>query len=385
MAVENWEMPAIGAGAAFLGSIPQMVEARRLKRERDRLLQEGPGGFTPVEQEQMAAARARAASSLAPGYAQEMEGIAQQQADTLAAAKRGSQTGSNMLNVLSRMNAQGQAARRNLAMRGAQAQRQAQSELGSMAMGADARRMQRQQLYERQMAALDAARRQYATEPFMAPLKGAMAFMPVEGLKFSGGAKKDKMDMTMPPSPPMTYAQNAAFQSQYNPAPPVDNNVQRNLPLVPSGTVPTKTGLEATPSMLAAPQYGQTMREYLTQNPLKNTSIVPSGQAPITPAVVAPPFSPAKSAASTAIPSPLELMKSGNYAETPGRPKLNIIKKGQGVFSEPVIRIDQFGNPVVYGPDGKIRQISAGTEVVQDYYVRPDGHIVTPDTEYRYK
>ena len=185
MAVENWEMPAIGAGAAFLGSIPQMMEARRLKRERDRLLQEGPGGFTPIEQEQMAAARARAASALAPGYAQEMEGIAQQQADTLAAAKRGSTTGSNMLNVLSRMNAQGQAARRNLAMRGAQAQRQAQSELGSMAMGADARRMQRQQLYERQMAALDAARRQYATEPFMAPLKGAMAFMPAEGIKFT--------------------------------------------------------------------------------------------------------------------------------------------------------------------------------------------------------
>jgi hypothetical protein len=138
---------------------------------------EGSPGFTPIEQEQMAAARARAASSLAPGYAQEMEGIAQQQADTLAAAKRGSATGSNMLNVLSRMNAQGQAARRNLAMRGAQAQRQAQSELGSISMNADARRVQREQLRERQLAAMDAARRQYATEPFMAPLKGALAFM----------------------------------------------------------------------------------------------------------------------------------------------------------------------------------------------------------------
>jgi hypothetical protein len=202
MAVENWEMPAIGAGAAFLGSIPQMVEARRLKRERDRLLQEGPGGFTPIEQEQMAAARARAASALAPGYAQEMEGIAQQQADALAAAKRGSTTGSNMLNVLSRMNAQGQAARRNLAMRGAQAQRQAQSELGSMSMGADARRMQRQQLWERQMSALDAARRQYATEPFMAPLKGAMAFMPAEGLKFTKGTGGTTTSPSTTPSTP---------------------------------------------------------------------------------------------------------------------------------------------------------------------------------------
>ena len=268
-------MPAIGAGAAFLGSIPQMMEARRLKKERERLLQEGPGGFTPVEQEQMAAARARAASALAPGYAQEMEGIAQQQADTLAAAKRGSTTGSNMLNVLSRMNAQGQAARRNLAMRGAAAQRQAQSELGSMSMNADARRQARLQRWEADLAEMDAARRKYATEPFMAPLKGAMAFMPAEGLKFSKGAGKNKVDMTMPPSPPMTYAQNAAFQSQYNPAPPVDDNVPRNLPFVPSGTVPAPTGLEATPSMLAAPQYGRTMREYLIQNPIKNTSVIP--------------------------------------------------------------------------------------------------------------
>jgi len=275
MAVENWQMPAIGAGAAFLGSIPQMVEARRLKKERDRLMAEGSPGFTPIEQEQMAAARARAASSLAPGYAQEMEGIAQQQADTLAAAKRGSTTGSNMLNVLSRMNAQGQAARRNLAMRGAAAQRQAQSELGSMSMNADARRQARLQRWEADLAEMDAARRKYATEPFMAPLKGAMAFMPAEGLKFSKGAGKNKVDMTMPPSPPMTYAQNAAFQSQYNPAPPVDDNVPRNLPFVPSGTVPAPTGLEATPSMLAAPQYGRTMREYLIQNPIKNTSVIP--------------------------------------------------------------------------------------------------------------
>jgi len=202
MAVENWEMPAIGAGAAFLGSIPQLVEARRLKRERERLMEQGAPGFTPVEQEQMAAARARAASSLAPGYAQEMEGIAQQQADVLAAGKRGSQTGSNLLNLLSRMNAQGQAARRNLAMRGAQAQRQAQSELGSMAMGADARRIQRQQLWERQMAALDAARRQYAVEPFMAPLKGAMAFMPTEGIKFTKGTGGTTTPSSTTPSTP---------------------------------------------------------------------------------------------------------------------------------------------------------------------------------------
>ena len=57
MAVENWQMPAIGAGAAFLGSIPQMVEARRLRKERERLMNEGAPGMSPIEQEQMAAAK----------------------------------------------------------------------------------------------------------------------------------------------------------------------------------------------------------------------------------------------------------------------------------------------------------------------------------------
>lgn len=161
-----------------------MIEARRLKRERERLLEEGAPGFTPVEQEQIAAARARAASSLAPGYAQEMEGIAQQQGDVLAAAKRGSSTGSQMLNLLSRMNAQGQAARRNLAMRGAQAQRQAQSDLTNISMNADARREGRMRRYEDDLAAMDAARRQYGSAPYMAPLQGAMALMPTDGIRF---------------------------------------------------------------------------------------------------------------------------------------------------------------------------------------------------------
>lgn len=185
--------PGIGAGAAALGSIPQWMEASRLRKERQRLMAEGSPGFTPIEQQQMAEARSRAASTLAPGYGQEMEGIAQQQADILAAGKRGSATSSNLMNLLSRMNAQGQAARRNLAMRGAQAQRAAQSELGSLSMSADARRIQREQLRERQLAAMDAAARQYRAQAGVAPLQGALAFMPVEGFKF--GATKPEIDV----------------------------------------------------------------------------------------------------------------------------------------------------------------------------------------------
>lgn len=182
-------MPAIGAGAAFLGSIPQMVEARRLGKERKRLLEEGAPGMTPIEQEQMAAARARAASSLAPGYGQEIENINQQQADVLGATRRAGISGSNVLNTLSRLNQQGQAARRNLAIRGAQAQRAAQGDLTSISMNADARRQGRVQNWEAKMAAMDAARRQFNASAGMSPIQGAIAFMPAEGLKFSKNPK----------------------------------------------------------------------------------------------------------------------------------------------------------------------------------------------------
>ncbi len=179
-------MPAIGAGAAFLGSIPQMVEARRLRKERERLMNEGAPGMSPIEQEQMAAARARAASSLAPGYGQEIENINQQQADILGATRRAGISGSNVLNTLSRLNQQGQAARRNLAIRGAQSQRQAQGELADISMNADARRQARVQNWEAKMAQMDAARRQYNAAAGMSPVQGAIAFMPTEGLKFGG-------------------------------------------------------------------------------------------------------------------------------------------------------------------------------------------------------
>jgi hypothetical protein len=180
-------MPGIGAGAAALGSAPQWQEAYRLKKERERLLKAGAPGLTATESEQLAAARGRAASTLAPGYGQEMEGIAQQQADVLAAGKRGSQSSSNLMNLLGRMNAQGQMARRNLAIRGAQNQRAAQSELSNMALNTDARRQGRVQNWEAKLAAMDAARRQYRSQAAMAPLQGAMAFMPT-----STGSEKDK-------------------------------------------------------------------------------------------------------------------------------------------------------------------------------------------------
>lgn len=180
--------PGIGAGAAFLGSIPQMVEARRLKKERERLLKEGAPGMTPIEQEQMATARARAASSLAPGYAQEMEGIAEQQSNILGAAKKAGLTGSHVMNTLSRLNQQGMGARRNIIARGTQAQRAAQGDYTNASMNIDARRQGRVREWENDLSDMDAKRRQYNAAVGMAPLQGAAMFMPLEGFKF--GEKK---------------------------------------------------------------------------------------------------------------------------------------------------------------------------------------------------
>jgi hypothetical protein len=180
--------PGIGATAATIGSVPQWQEAQRLKKERARLLKEGPPGMSPIEQEQMAAARAEAASSLAPGYAQEMEGIAEGQSNILGAAKKAGLTGSNIMNTLSRLNQQGQAARRNLTIRGAQAQRAAKGDYRNIAMNADARRQRRVENWEAQLAAMDKARREYRTKAWMGPIQGIGSMV---GMNFGGGATTD--------------------------------------------------------------------------------------------------------------------------------------------------------------------------------------------------
>jgi len=212
--------PGIGAGAAFLGSIPQMVEARRLRKERERLLEQGAPGMSPIEQEQMAAARARAASALAPGYGKEMENIAEQQSNVLGAAKKAGITGSNIMNTLSRLNQQGQAARRNLVVRGEQTQRAAQGNLADISMTADARRQNRLQNWEAKMAAMDAARRQYNAQAGMAPIQGAMAFMPLEGIKSGTGKFKKTNTNSLPLSFETGIGDFPQYEAPYNPYEP---------------------------------------------------------------------------------------------------------------------------------------------------------------------
>jgi hypothetical protein len=250
-------LPIIGAGTGLLtGTLPNLIEANRLRKERKRLLAQGAPGLSevekkqieraekmaqqplsPEEQQQYAAAQARAASRLAPGYAQEIEGIAQQQADVLAAGKRGSATSSNLLNLLSRMNLQGQAARRSLAMRGEQAQRAAQGDLGrltsyagqakrsaeqnlqNLSMLADARREQRRQLWEAQLAAMDRARREMIVKAWSAPIQGGLSMTTPEAANSLAGLGGTKPAATGAPYTPFSsYPQQfAPSNTMYNP------------------------------------------------------------------------------------------------------------------------------------------------------------------------
>ena len=275
--------PGVGAVGAFAGSIPQLVEANRLRKERERLLKEGAPGMSPIEQEQLAAARARAASTLAPGYGTEMENIAEQQSNILGAAKKAGITGSNIMNTLSRLNQQGQAARRNLVIRGAQTQRAAQGDLADISMSADARRQNRVQNWEAKLAAMDAARRQYNAQAGMSPIQGAMAFMPAEGFKMGTGAVKPTAPETTP-SPYKSFAdipnKFSETEPMYNPYAAQSGAGMRMAPQTSdmgAGATPPPMNLMRPPSMMAAPQNQMEEAEFEPNmeafNPILNTSI----------------------------------------------------------------------------------------------------------------
>jgi len=164
----------VGGALNTLGATPGLINAIQQSKERKRLLAEGPEGLNQYEQAQLGGAQLRAANSQVAGYGQELENINQQQANMLGEAKRAGVSSSNMLNTLSRLNQQGQAARRNLAIRGAQGQRAAQSELGSVQGQMAASLQNKKRYFERNLSDLDTARRQQIGQFAMAPFQGAM-------------------------------------------------------------------------------------------------------------------------------------------------------------------------------------------------------------------
>jgi hypothetical protein len=167
----------VGGALNTLGATPGLINAIQQGKERRRLLAEGPEGLSQYEQAQVGGAQLRAANTQVAGYGKELENINQQQANMLGEAKRAGVSSSNMLNTLSRLNQQGQAARRNLAIRGAQGQRAAQSELGSVQGQMAASLQNKKRYFEKNLSDLDTARRQQIGQFAMAPFQGAMAGM----------------------------------------------------------------------------------------------------------------------------------------------------------------------------------------------------------------
>ena len=248
----------VGAGLNLVGSIPGLINAIQQGKERKKLLAQGPEGLTPLEYQQMATAQNRANMSQVAGYGTELENINQQQANALGEAKRAGVSSSNMLNALTRLNQQGQAARRNLAIRGAQGQRVAQSELGGLQGVASANLQNRKRYWEKNLEDLDTARKQQIAQFAMSPFQGAMA-----GMK---------------------YGQGSTTPTSGTPAPEMMETMQVKNPKFGLAEIPQMSpklynpiNLNRQPSMLNAAQDGYVEDDFEPNmeafNPVMNTTL----------------------------------------------------------------------------------------------------------------
>ena len=254
----------IGGALNLAGSIPGLVNAIQQGKERKRLLAEGPEGLNQFEQARLGGAQARAASSQVAGYGQELENINQQQANTLGEAQRAGVSSSNMLNALTRLNQQGQSARRNLAIRGLQGQRAAQSELGSI-QGQTAGILQNNKRYwEKNLADLDTARKQQIAQFATSPFQGAMA-----GMRYGQGSTTPTSGT---PAPEMMETRTPKLDLRTGGIP----NSLLN-PVNPTPKPYNPINLNRQPSMLNAAQDGYVEDDFEPNmgafNPVMNTTL----------------------------------------------------------------------------------------------------------------
>ena len=149
---------------------------------------EGAKDITPLAFKQMQAGLENQANNAQiAGYGQAMENINEQQATTLGEAKRAGLSSSNLLNTLSRLNQQGMAAKRQLAMQGQQAREQRMNR----ALQAQGQRGQYQEQGRREfnatIGALKGAAQQQRNALYQAPFTGALA-----GMRYGTSPEKTK-------------------------------------------------------------------------------------------------------------------------------------------------------------------------------------------------
>jgi hypothetical protein len=155
--------------------------------------------------------------------------------------------------------------------------------LADISMSADARRQNRVQNWEAKLAAMDAARRQYNAQAGMAPLQGAMAFMPPEGFKMgTGKLKTQKPEITQSP-----YKRYADIPNKFSETEPIYNPYAgqnaAGMRMAPqtldmgAGATPPPMNMMRPPSMLTVPQYQMKEPEFEPNmevfNPIMNTTM----------------------------------------------------------------------------------------------------------------
>jgi hypothetical protein len=169
---------AIGAGLNTLGSLPGLINSFQQDAIRRRLMREGAQDITPTAFRQaQAGLENQANNAQIAGYGQAIDQINQQNATTLGEARRAGLSSSNLLNTLSRLNQQGQAARRNLALQGQQAQEARRNRAYQAQMQRGQFQEQGRQEWNRAIAGLKAAAQQQRNAFYQSPFQGALAGM----------------------------------------------------------------------------------------------------------------------------------------------------------------------------------------------------------------
>ncbi len=164
---------------------------------------EGAKDITPLAFKKMQAGLENQANNAQiAGYGQAMENINEQQSTTLGEAKRAGLSSSNLLNTLSRLNQQGMAAKRQLAMQGQQAKEQRMNR----ALQAQGQRGQYQEQGRREfdatIGALKGAAQQQRNAFFQAPFTGALAGMRYGATQTNPSELAPEMMETMTPPTP---------------------------------------------------------------------------------------------------------------------------------------------------------------------------------------
>lgn len=162
-------VPLAIAGAQGLYSAYQGYKQGERARE---LEGKGPVDNVPTAYKQMLANQANQANNAQiAGYGQAIDNLNEQQATTLGEAKRAGTSSSNLLNVLTRLNQQGSAEKRRLAMAGQQAREQRQAQYNQGLMGQSQYQEQARQEQQNAIGALRGASMQNYYNAFATPLK----------------------------------------------------------------------------------------------------------------------------------------------------------------------------------------------------------------------